>query len=62
MQVWDCNGSRQQHWMPRGLELLGGGGKCLDANLPQLHANGGVVQVWDCNKQVQQQWRQPGTY
>jgi hypothetical protein len=31
-------------------------GKCLDADVNTMGANGTKVQLWDCNGSLQQQW------
>ncbi|ONI76321.1 hypothetical protein ALI144C_37325 [Actinosynnema sp. ALI-1.44] len=33
-------------------------GRCLDADLNTITANGTKVQLWDCNGQNQQRWRE----
>src|SRR3954447_6620186 len=58
VQLWDCNGQRQQQWLygPDGTLRSAYNGRCLDADLNTTWRNGRVVQLWDCNSQPQQRW------
>jgi hypothetical protein len=61
VQVWDCNGSRQQTWFASGGgEIKSGANKCLDVHAPCQGDNGCRVQVWDCNHSPQQTWNVSG--
>jgi hypothetical protein len=57
VQLWDCNGSTQQHWYWVGVTDLSSvastvvsvkSGRCLDADLNTIGHNGTKVQLWDC--------------
>jgi len=58
VQVWGCNGSRQQTWVrdPGNGAIISLGGKCLDVQGAQVNSDGSTVWMWDCNHQVQQRW------
>jgi cell wall-associated NlpC family hydrolase len=58
IQLYDCNGSPQQHWVywQGQLEVYGNYGKCLDADSTAGGANGTRIQIWDCNGGQNQQW------
>ena len=60
VQVWDCNGTRQQTWARDGKTIRSAAGKCLDVHAPDQYNNGGRVQVWDCNGSLQQQFEWDG--
>jgi hypothetical protein len=63
VQLWDCNGSRQQQWIiadrdSRGLTIRSAyNGRCVDADLNAINNDGAKVQLWDCNNQKHQRWR-----
>jgi hypothetical protein len=64
VQLWDCNGSRQQKWTLIAGAVRGSlrvisqyNGRCLDADLNTIRGNGTKMQLWDCNSQAQQDWR-----
>jgi endo-1,4-beta-xylanase len=62
VQMWDCNGTRQQKWSfyrdaaTRAYYMASGYGKCLDADLATIGRNGTKVQVRDCDGTLNQQW------
>jgi hypothetical protein len=58
VQLWDCNGSRQQNWISsnNGTIKNSRSQKCLDADLNTIGSNGTKVQLWDCNGSRQQKW------
>lgn len=60
IQVWQCNGTPQQHWVFVGATIRNANGKCLDVDYPHMHENGARVQGWDCNGSPQQTWRMDG--
>jgi hypothetical protein len=59
VQVWDCNDSDQQAWLPsqNRWTFRTKNGKCLDVHAPDQNNNGGRVQIWDCNQSIQQAWK-----
>jgi len=54
IQLWTCNGSAAQRWMPVG-STWHALGKCLDVSGGGT-ANGTVVQLWTCNGTGAQNW------
>lgn len=58
LQLWDCNGDPQQHWVyAQGqLKLYGNYDRCLDADSNSGGANGTRIQIWECNSGQNQQW------
>lgn len=56
VQVWQCNGTKQQAWFIERGALRSGAGKCLDVYAPDQQRNGARVQIWDCNGAPQQRW------
>ncbi|MBB2946726.1 hypothetical protein FB565_006494 [Actinoplanes lutulentus] len=58
IQLWACNGSRQQSWTSHadGTIRVGTNGRCLDADTNTAGRNGTVVQLWQCNGSPQQRW------
>jgi hypothetical protein len=71
VQLWDCTGGANQKWntllssltAPAGVGPLdssnlrsAANGRCLDADLGSIWANGTKVQLWDCNSWTNQRW------
>jgi hypothetical protein len=58
VQLWDCNGQKQQQWSIRSDGTIGNGynRRCLDADIGTIRDNGTKVQMWACNGEKQQQW------
>jgi Ricin-type beta-trefoil lectin domain len=54
VQVWTCNGRKQQDWFVERGALRSSVGKCLDVSAPDQR--GARVQIWDCNGAPQQRW------
>ncbi len=60
VQLWQCNGSKQQEWLFDRYGIRSGAGKCLNVNPREQDKNGAPVQIWDCNGSKQQMWRVMG--
>src|SRR5262249_20935775 len=59
LQIWTCNGSRNQEWYPgSGMQWMNGeSGKCLDTPLGNF--SNPYVRVWTCNGGINQDWVGP---
>jgi len=57
VQVWQCNGSKQQEWFLDRDAIRTSAGKCLDVHSDEQYRDGARVQIWDCNGLQQQQWK-----
>jgi hypothetical protein len=56
VEIWDCNGGRNQSWTSTPARTLTVyGNKCLDVNGGST-SPGAKVQIWDCNGGANQQW------
>lgn len=56
VQVWECNGYRNQQWQFVNGTIRNGAGLCLETPRSQIRRNGGRVQVRRCNGRRQQRW------
>ena len=58
VQVWDCNGQRNQRWTYFSDRTIRSSydGRCLDLDVGAPVGNGTRIQVWDCNGWSNQQW------
>lgn len=62
IQVWDCWGGFNQHWLWQcpafgSCEIINQeSGRCLDAESHNLTTNGDKVQLWDCWGGTNQLW------
>ncbi len=58
VQLWDCNGGKNQRWWFENGALVNAGGKCLDVHNSDFDGrkNGSRVQVWECTGAANQKW------
>jgi hypothetical protein len=63
LQIWDCNGGKNQMWYFDGLYIRSGinDQKCLDVPGGD-YTNGNKLDIWDCNGLGNQQFKGGGTY